>query len=112
MNEKRLWHCGELSLRTFWTLLREFSSRRRRLAIVLEELSGALGRASYLLGWRILLLVAILRVSNVPRLRRLPSSDLLAGYNRYCPDFSFRIICDLHSHWNRMLKNASGDHTA
>jgi hypothetical protein len=31
---------AELSLRTFWTLLRELSSRRRRLPIVLEELSA------------------------------------------------------------------------
>jgi hypothetical protein len=31
---------AELSLQTFWTLLRELSSRRRRLPIVLEELSA------------------------------------------------------------------------
>jgi len=31
---------AELSLRAFWTLLRELSSRRRRLSIVVEELSA------------------------------------------------------------------------
>jgi hypothetical protein len=30
---------AELSIRTFWTLLRELSSRRRRLSIVREEFS-------------------------------------------------------------------------
>ena len=35
-----LWQSAELSLRTFWILLRELSSRRRRLPIVLEELSS------------------------------------------------------------------------
>ena len=33
---------AELSLRTFWTLLRELSSHRHRLPVVLDELSYGL----------------------------------------------------------------------